>query len=602
MIKLTSLTNNYIMKQAIQSASSPLHGIQHLNPSQEIKNRLSEVYATHISPISPPTHHLHSHITPLRSLTTAEYNTLKNLTTPEQQTLESTRAQQKACLLVKSLFPNLMLSPKYTVTAPNTYVFTGINNTSLKIALQPNSLYYIEYPTKIMTNTPLAFGKYKEFSIQNHKGRLIPITHASSEKIEANAQGIYSLRPQTLPILTRHILKGVERKIPGSELLVIPDIVQSPNEENNNTAIYVQSYCGKETLQNRVIRELKEGTASLEKAKARLRDIIMANEALLKMNLYNLDIKLCNSVIHEENNTERVLQIDLDDLADKHFSHYFSNQVNNSNYVHKVRETFSDANLYMLLKDMTKDIKDSTKRRLTFTMLYQNITYLKLLNKMLPKETIKNNITLRLLQNKTIKDDPSMLFVIDNKPLAFLNTMLFMYMNMSKTDQTDYNHNVKRISQMIDVLRASSLTSSKRAIQFRFAMSKHFTKEDLNLISSEKFLKLHKCSQQQPIEKIYNEKARQLLKENIDLCAADIRNAYCVKDKLSDSSLETLTMLLIAPELLFQTCTMSGRKLKDLAKSTSEAVKKIAEIEKYKEEKIPRLFTLLPVTSENDRF
>ncbi|MDE7469760.1 MAG: hypothetical protein K2M30_05695, partial [Desulfovibrionaceae bacterium] len=387
-----------------------------------------------------------------------------------------------------------------------------------------NSIYSIEYPTKIeTTTTPLASGKYKEFFIQNHKGVLIPITHASSKKIEENAQDIYSLRPHTLPLLTRRILKGVEQKIPGSELLVIPDIVQTPNEENNNTTIYVQSHCGKENLHSRVIRELKEGTASLEKAKTRLRDIIMANEALLKMNLYNLDIKLCNSVIHEEDNIERVLQIDLDDLADKHFASHFYHQAEKPICSHKIRETFSNPPLYALLKDVTKDIKDSSKRRVIFTMLYQNITYLNLLNQMLPKNTIQDNLTLRLLQNKTVEDDPAMLFVTAEFPVKFLDTMLTLYEYMLPRDQAYYSHHIKRILRIKGeyLKKASSLPSnSKQAIQLRFKMIKYFKEQDFKLISSKAFLELAKCYQQEATEHIYNKNTKQLLKENIDMCIA----------------------------------------------------------------------------------
>ncbi|MDE7469304.1 MAG: hypothetical protein K2M30_03345, partial [Desulfovibrionaceae bacterium] len=86
-------------------------------------------------------------------------------------------------------------------------------------------------------------------------------------------------------------------------------------------------------------------------------------------------------------------------------------------------------------------------------------------------------------------------------------------------------------------------------------------------------------------------------------CIADIRKAYCIKNKISDSSLKTVANLLIALESTFQADdnNISESKLEEVAKSINTTVKRIADIEKYKEANVPSLFTLLPVTSENDR-
>ena len=470
--------------------------IRYAHTSAHIQEMLKHMNHTYISPITPfPSLSQSRIVTSIPYLTEEERNTLLQITNTDEYTQDKKQETiKKAQTLIHSIFPNINLHCQYTIPYKNTCVIQEKENTSIKLIVHPNYLYYIEYPTKISVSPHLSSGAYKHFFIQTHKGVKIPLLLSSQRTQQHQSRRkeshlLRSLQARTLPLLTQHLLKGREAGIPGSELIVIPDIIQSPEESNNQELVYIQSHYGKEQLHTRITREQRNETCTYESAKRRLRDIIIANQALFSMGLYNLDIKLMNSVVFDDGKNEHILQIDIDDMANKHFLTQEEKELLEEGHSKNI---FSDRNEYHLLSHILENTTNHEEKQKLLTLLYQNKVFLTTFHYLLPYKETQKSLFFRLLCHKTFQTDKELIFITSYAPLSFLHKLRSIYMEHSSFKNTRMEHicRINMLSYKYMHLMKQTDQTFLSSMKIRLQLIAFFTNQDWDIILNRFYISL----------------------------------------------------------------------------------------------------------------
>ena len=191
---------------------------------------------------------------------------------------------------------NITLQVTKNDNSPQTIMLSNLHQSHI-----PNRIHYWELPSipSLTFDQSGIIGGYKEIIKVEHNGsKFVLAKDLTQDEQERNT---------LLKEFQDNIHKALSEDIPGAELLSIPYLLTTENQET----ILVQSLVGEKDLDELAHQEGKKQTQSISTWKARLRDMYMANKLLEFLGYYNCDAKLENAVLLPNG---RVATIDIDML------------------------------------------------------------------------------------------------------------------------------------------------------------------------------------------------------------------------------------------------------------------------------------------------
>lgn len=401
--------------------------------------------------------------------------------------------------LANKLFMNKTthLSGNFEIHNNTLIAHTQERESSLHLTLHPNFVSYYEAPLVTTEATSFASGSHKNFLTVKNKGVTIPITieslatekHLSllSQRKKNAFVELQKMKANVIPRLTNKIMEAVQKNTPGAELIVIPQMFKAPTPENNNTLELLHSISGVQNLLQCVNNEYKNFLpCNAEKNKKRMRDILIANEALFIMGFYNHDIKLNNSIVVGEGKEERVLQIDIDDLA---ISRYTSpedlQRILNKRH-HIVR---SKQHLYKEASELVSDISSDSTKKKTKASLHQSMSFLDDFNTLFPKNVLEGSTLLQCYKTTQFNKNPEFIFATTLFPVAFVKQLIDIYTHDPK--YAPYKEKfIPSLNELIAKYNERMQDTNKTQIdslRIRLSLLDMFTDIDKHIITNKKY-------------------------------------------------------------------------------------------------------------------